>query len=81
MINEMDGASSTRSYKLIAEQLVGHELAVEQTTDGKYVVMFMRFNQSPPPKADSENEAYKAFVEYYAKLPKGVPDANPTGSA
>jgi hypothetical protein len=40
---------------------------VERTRDGKYVVMFMSFSHSPPPKGRTPEEALELFEEYYER--------------
>jgi hypothetical protein len=65
------------TLKAKAEELAGRELEVEQTTDGKFVVLYMRFQHSPPPKADTPEEAYQLFIERMEKQPKEVlPDVD-----
>jgi hypothetical protein len=48
----------------IASDLVGREVEVEKTKDGKYIVLFMSLTDSPPPKANTEEEALNAFIEW-----------------
>lgn len=48
----------------IASDLAGREVEVEQTMDGKFVVLWMQFGASPPPKGDTKEEALKNFIEY-----------------
>lgn len=54
-------------WKEKAENLVGRELSAEKTQDGKFIVLYLNFQTPPPPKADTEEEAYKAFVEMFLK--------------
>ena len=51
-----------------AERLVGHPLEFEQTADGKWIVLWMRFGVSPPPKADTTEEAARLFTEYIRQV-------------
>lgn len=51
-----------------AEDMAGRPIEVEQLPDGKFIVMFMNFDQNPPPKGDTEAEALKKFIEY--RLPQ-----------
>lgn len=63
-----------------AEALLGRELEVEMTDDGKHIVLFMNFELPPPPKADTPEGAYKAFSDWYRGLPdekKAPPDLPP----
>lgn len=53
-----------------AEDLLGHELEVEETGDGKHIVLFMNFELPPPPKGDTPEEAYKVFSAWYRDLLK-----------
>lgn len=46
-----------------AEALAGRPVEIENLSDGKYIVLWMRFNSSPPPKADTPEEALKGFIE------------------
>lgn len=50
-----------------AEELAGRPVEVESTTDGKYVVLYMAFEKSPPPKSDTEEGALVAFIEMMKK--------------
>lgn len=47
-----------------AEEIAGRPVEVERTIDGKFVVLYMVFEQSPPPKADTEEGALRAFIEW-----------------
>jgi hypothetical protein len=49
------------------EKLIGREVEVVKTTDGKYIVLFMNFNCPPPPKCDTPEEAIERFAEYWSK--------------
>jgi hypothetical protein len=55
------------------------EYEVEQTRDGKYIVMFMSFNCPPPPKGDTPEEAIEKFKEYRKTHEDRInPDLPPT---
>jgi hypothetical protein len=56
-------------YQAKANELAGRPIEVEKTKDGKYIAIFMVFNESPPPKGDTEEEALKGFIEWYQKRP------------
>lgn len=56
-------------YKRAAE-LAGREVEVETTKDGKKIVLFMVFNQPPPPKGADEKDALEKFIEWAEKRPK-----------
>lgn len=45
-----------------AGRLAGRPVEVEQTEDGKYIVLWMHFQASPPPKGDTEEAALQAFI-------------------
>lgn len=47
-----------------AEELAGRPVEVEQTKDKKFVVLYMVFDQSPPPKAETEEGALQAFIDW-----------------
>lgn len=51
-------------HRTRAEELAGRPVEVEQTRDGKFVVLWMNFVESPPPKGDTEEEALEKFVAY-----------------
>ena len=53
-----------------AAALAGRDVEVEVAADGKFVVLWMNFDSSPPPKADSPEEALKAFISYLKNKPK-----------
>ena len=44
--------------------ILGYDVEVEQTKDGKYVVLYMNFNSSPPPKGDTEEDALIKFLAW-----------------
>jgi len=44
--------------------LLENKYEVEQTRDGKYIVLYMNFGCSPPPKGDTPEEAVAKFKEY-----------------
>lgn len=46
-----------------AATLAGRDVEVVDTTDGKKIVEWFCFDVSPPPKAESEEEALRGFVE------------------
>jgi hypothetical protein len=46
-----------------AAELLGREVEVVPTTDGKYIALFLRFDRSPPRKGHTEEEALRFFVE------------------
>lgn len=50
-----------------ARALAGRDVVVEETTDGKFIVLWMAFEESPPPKGDSEDEALIKFIEMMGK--------------
>jgi len=59
------------SYKdmvVKAENILGDKLEIEKLSSGKFVVMYMNFNTSPPPVGDTEEEALVKFLEWH----KGV---------
>ena len=45
-----------------ASFLANRSVEVEKTTDGKYIVLYMRFEKSPPPKEDTSIEALRSFI-------------------
>lgn len=47
-----------------AAELAGRDVEVEQTTDGQHIVIFMRFDKSPPPKAPTAQEALALFISW-----------------
>ena len=57
--------------------ILGYEVETEQTTDGKYIVMYMNFNKSPPPKGDTAEEALTNFLTWIKENTDGR--ANPAG--
>lgn len=54
-----------------AKELLGAEPEVEQLRSGKYIVMFMNFNTSPPPPGETPEEALTNFLEWHKNI-KGV---------
>lgn len=48
-----------------AEKLTGRPVEVEKTRDGKYIVLYMNLMSTPPPKADTEDDALTRFIEWY----------------
>lgn len=57
-----------------AARLAGREVEVEQTTDGKFIVLWMHFQSAPPPKCDTEADALQGFITMM--LQRGNVDAN-----
>ena len=55
-----------------AEELAGRSVEVEKTRDGKYIVMWMSFSSSPPPKGDSVEDALSLFIGYLKEGGKAV---------
>lgn len=56
------------TVRLLAEKvtsLLGRDIEVERTRDGKYIVLFMSLTCSPPPKGDSPQEALEKFIAWY----------------
>jgi uncharacterized protein YbjT (DUF2867 family) len=47
-----------------ASKLAGRPVEVEQLADGQYIVLWMRFEESPPPKAATPEEALRGFIEH-----------------
>ncbi len=47
------------------KELIGREPDVEQTEDGQYIVLFMPFEKSPPPKGSTPDEAMEKFITYF----------------
>lgn len=48
-----------------ASELLGREVEVDQTRDGRYIVLFMSLTASPPPKGDTEEEALEKFIKWF----------------
>lgn len=63
----MENETKTEQLKKRASELAGREVEVEQTKHGKYIVLWMRFEQSPPPVGDTEDEALQGFIDYRLK--------------
>jgi len=64
-------------YRLLLEELKDKRpVEVDRTEDGKYIVLYMQFEKSPPPKADSEKGALQGFIEMMLKR-KGEEDNLP----
>lgn len=53
-----------------ASEAIGREVEVEKLKDGKYIVLFMSLTESPPPKADTPEEALENFIEWAQTRPK-----------
>jgi len=47
------------------KHLIDRDPEMGRTTDGKFIVLFMRFNMPPPPKGNTELEALENFIKYY----------------
>lgn len=47
-----------------ASKLAGRDVEVDQTKDGEFIVLFLQFEKSPPPKGHTEQEALENFIEY-----------------
>lgn len=56
-----------------AEKLAGRPVEVVQTNDGKYIVEWLSFSDSPPPKADCPADALDGFIKHMRSL-KALPD-------
>lgn len=50
-----------------ASDIAGRDIEVVETTDGMYIVLFMNFNASPPPKGHTELAALELFIEHSKK--------------
>ena len=62
-----------------AEALAGRPVEVVGTKDGKYVVEWFSFGETPPPKAMSELGALVGFIDKLKnKPPLEVPDDDKT---
>lgn len=48
-----------------ASALIGRDVEVERTKDGKYIVLFMSLSASPPPKGNTPEEALSKFIEWF----------------
>ena len=53
------------------EELLGREVEVEKTKDGKFVVLWMNFNSEPPPKGDTEEDAIEKFYKWFKEDSNG----------
>jgi hypothetical protein len=47
--------------------ILGYDVDVIQTADGKYVVEWFNFNFPPPPKGNTKEEALKLFFKHIQK--------------
>lgn len=56
----------------IVKQLINREPEIARTTDGKFIVLFMRFGFPPPPKGETEQEALEKFIKFYKENPNGI---------
>ena len=59
-----------------AELLAGRPVDVDQTDDGQYIVLYFRFEASPPPKSPTPEAALRGFIEMMLKR-KGESDNLP----
>jgi hypothetical protein len=61
------------------EEILGRPLEVEQTRDGKYIVLYMNFGCSPPPKGCTPEDAIEKFITYWstheARIRPALPDS------
>ena len=46
-----------------ASTLAGRDVEVEKTRDGKFIVLYMEFEASPPEKGKTESEALENFIK------------------
>jgi len=53
-----------------AEGLAGRPVEVEQLQDGRFIVMWMRFDVPPPEPGSTEVEALERFIDKMLQLPK-----------
>lgn len=53
-----------------ASTLLNREVEVQQTKDGKYIVLYMSFSSPPPPKGENPEEALERFIEWFKAMPK-----------
>lgn len=61
-----------------AEKLAGRPVEVEKLKNGKLIVLWMRFEESPPKPGDTEEEALKNFIEKMRSLPSTtLPEEEP----
>lgn len=47
-----------------AKAITGREVEVQQTKDGRFIVLYMCFGKKPPPKGATPKEALRLFVDY-----------------
>ena len=66
--------TSLENLLLKASQVIGREVEVVKTNDGKYIVLFMSLSHSPPPKGDTTEEAVEKFLEWYQGLNITLPE-------
>ena len=50
-----------------AKEACGRDVEVEKTKDGKYIVLWLSFSASPPPKADCAEDALESFIKHVKK--------------
>lgn len=53
-----------------AMELAGRPIEVEALQDGRFIVMWMRFEVSPPEPALTEETALQNFIDKMLQLPK-----------
>ena len=61
---------TTSSLYTKAAELAGRPVEVEKLQDGRFIVMWMRFETSPPEPASTEDGALQNFVDKMLQLPK-----------
>lgn len=59
-----------------AESLAGRRVDVDKTKDGLYIVLYLQFEQSPPPKGKTEVEALELFIKWMESKPKEIEAEN-----
>lgn len=65
-----------------AEALAGRPVEVENTTDGKFIVLWMHFQAKPPPKGSTPEEAMQGFIDMMLKRgtnPDNLPEEDTNG--
>lgn len=68
----------TQEAEALIDRLKGEgtTLELDQTQDGKYIVLFMAFKCPPPPKGDTKEDAINKFAEWYESTYKSYLRAN-----
>ena len=61
-----------------ATALAGRDIEIEETRDGRYIVLWMCFGTEPPPKGNTEQAAVEEFIKFM-KNRKENTDENRTG--